>query len=301
MKEMMRKLAAGELGGGQAAGDELPEPFLLLKERLLAQEVRADVADALLGEAKAAAEAENATGKEAGRDDELQTNAFTDDQARRLLKAELLSVLKRRSVEPLRLDTRIVHFVGPTGVGKTTTIAKLAAEQVLKHKRSVGFITSDTYRIAAVEQLKTYANILNIPLEVVFSPLDLPKAFEKLADRDVIFMDTAGRNFRNEMYVSELNSLLRTQERYETYLVLSLSMKYNDMSAITHNFSKFGLDKVLFTKADETVTFGSIINLLYDFDLSLSYLTDGQNVPDDIRPMDVDKLADWLLEGSVNE
>ena len=159
----------------------------------------------------------------------------------------------------------MVHFVGPTGVGKTTTIAKLAAEQVLKYHRKVGFITSDTYRIAAIEQLKTYATILNVPLEVVFSPQDLTKAFHNLEECDVIFMDTAGRNFRNEMYVSELNSLLKTQGNSETILVLSLTTKYRDMRAITNNFNKFKLDKVLFTKMDETDSYGAIVNIVHEF------------------------------------
>ncbi|WP_199617988.1 flagellar biosynthesis protein FlhF [Paenibacillus alkalitolerans] len=283
MKEMMRKLAGAEFMAEAEA--PVPEMFDQLKQRLVEQEVRPELAQALI---EAAA---------AGQPPDERTEA----DLRNRLKDELTSLLGRQPVEPIRTDTRIAHFVGPTGVGKTTTIAKLAAEQVLKFKRSVGFITSDTYRIAAVEQLRTYANILNVPLEVVFSPLDLPKAFEKLGDRDIIFMDTAGRNFRNEMYVSELNSLLRTEERRETYLVLSLSMKYKDMRAITENFSKFGLHKVLFTKADETVTFGSIVNLLYDFPISLSYITDGQNVPDDIRPADEKQLAERLLEEPRNE
>jgi flagellar biosynthesis protein FlhF len=192
-------------------------------------------------------------------------------------------------------DTRIVHFVGPTGVGKTTTIAKLAAEQVLKYNRKVGFITSDTYRIAAVEQLKTYATILNVPLEVVFSPQDLSKAYEQLQDRDLIFMDTAGRNYRNEMYVSELNALLRSQGKSETFLVLSLTTKYKDMKAITDNFSKFKLDKVLFTKLDETDSYGAVVNLVHDFKLQLSYVTHGQNVPDDITELDEQRILDLIL------
>ncbi|HEY0826916.1 MAG TPA: flagellar biosynthesis protein FlhF [Bacilli bacterium] len=220
----------------------------------------------------------------------------TEDQARGLIKNQLALILKSDGTKGILPDTRIVHLVGPTGVGKTTTIAKLAAEQVLKNNRKVGLITSDTYRIAAVEQLKTYATILNVPLEVVFSPQDLAKALKQLADRDIIFMDTAGRNYRNEMYVSELNSLLQSKGNSETYLVLSLTTKYKDMKVITKNFSKFKVDKVLFTKMDETGTFGSIINLTHDFSLKLGYITNGQNVPDDIVELNEDLIIERILE-----
>jgi flagellar biosynthesis protein FlhF len=219
---------------------------------------------------------------------------LTEESALESARNQLMQFFAGQS-KTMSNDTRIVHFVGPTGVGKTTTIAKLAAEQVLKYRRKVGFITSDTYRIAAVEQLKTYATILNVPLEVVFSAQDLSKAFEQLKDRDIIFMDTAGRNFRNEMYVSELNSLLQSGGKSETYLVLSLTTKYKDMKAITENFSKFKLDKVLFTKMDETDSFGSVINLVHDFKLQLSYVANGQSVPDDISLLAEQQIIDLIL------
>lgn len=227
---------------------------------------------------------------------QVPVEEITENQARELIKNQLSLILKSDGTKGILPDTRIVHLVGPTGVGKTTTIAKLAAEQVLKNNRKVGLITSDTYRIAAVEQLKTYATILNVPLEVVFSPQDLAKALKQLADRDIIFMDTAGRNYRNEMYVSELNSLLKSKGNSETYLVLSLTTKYKDMKVITKNFSKFKVDKVLFTKMDETGTFGSIINLTHDFSLKLGYITNGQNVPDDIVELNEDLIIERILE-----
>ncbi|GAA3406619.1 flagellar biosynthesis protein FlhF [Paenibacillus hodogayensis] len=277
MKEMVSRLAADKQDGLP-----YPEPIRKYERILLDQEIAPDVADALL---RGAAEefADEASDR-------------TDESAYRAVRNQLKRIVHsggRKGIDP---DTRIAHFVGPTGVGKTTTIAKLAAEQVLKRNRKVGFITSDTYRIAAVEQLKTYATILNVPLEVVFSPQELTRAFQQLEHCDVIFMDTAGRNFRNQMYVSELNSLLQTNGKSETFLVLSLTSKYKDMKAITENFSRFKLDKVLFTKMDETDSYGSIVNLLYDFPLQLSYITNGQNVPDDILETNEDKLIDALLE-----
>ncbi|MFC5448357.1 flagellar biosynthesis protein FlhF [Paenibacillus aestuarii] len=281
MKEMMRKLTLSN------AALELPEPLKKLEQLLLDQEVDPNLVQQLIEEVIAEHE-------------ELQTE-ITDDSAQRAIRNKLNVIIHSNHSKRIATSTRVVHFVGPTGVGKTTTIAKLAAEQVLKYQRKVGFITSDTYRISAIEQLKTYATILNVPIEVVFSPQDLTKAFHNLAHCDVIFMDTAGRNFRNEMYVSELNALLKSQGESETILVLSLTTKYRDMKAITHNFNKFKLDKVLFTKMDETDSFGAIINLVHDFSLQLSYVTNGQNVPDDITELNEHEIIDLIMEDRSHE
>lgn len=200
----------------------------------------------------------------------------------------------------IREGTRVVHVVGPTGVGKTTTIAKLAAEQVLRAKRKVGFITSDTYRIAAVDQLRTYANILNVPMEVVFSPLELSRAFKQLEDREIIFMDTAGRNFRNDLYVSEVNSLIQRDEDCDTFLVLSLTGKTRDLEAVASKFLAYGVTKVIYTKRDETDAIGSVLNLAMQHNLKAAYVTTGQNVPDDIEPFRSDRYAAQLL-GAYND
>lgn len=277
MKEMMLKLTR------QGTVQEAVNPVLKeLEARLLRQELDPLLVEELLMNVSKEAEAEGAE--------------LTEEWASSSLKRQLEAMLCSSKNKSIAADTRIAHFVGPTGVGKTTTIAKLAAEQVLKHHRKVGFITSDTYRIAAVEQLKTYATILNVPLEVVFSPLDLNRAFEQLRDCDLIFMDTAGRNFRNEMYVSELNALLKSNGKSETYLVLSMTTKYKDMQAITNNFCKFKLDKVLFTKMDETDSYGSVVNLIREFGLQTSYIANGQSVPDDIQELNEHQLIDLILE-----
>lgn len=197
--------------------------------------------------------------------------------------------------------TRVVHFVGPTGVGKTTTIAKLAADQSFSHRRTVGFITADTYRISAVDQLRTYADILNSPLEVVFSPGELTRAYKRLAERDLLFMDTAGRNYRNELFVSEVNSLLAPGERTETFLVLSLTHKYADMRPVVSHFAKYGVRRLLLTKADETDTFGALLNLVREFSFPISYITCGQTVPDDIRLFDPEEWTLKLLGEPAHE
>jgi flagellar biosynthesis protein FlhF len=279
MKDMVSKLSAKE----RLSAETLPPAFSEIRDQLLDQEVLPELVGEWIGKAQ----------------DELAAAGVEPDKesAAAAVKGHMMTLLTSRGKLAKRLasDTRIVHFVGPTGVGKTTTIAKLAAEQTLKFQRKVGFITSDTYRIAAVEQLKTYATILNIPLEVVFSPLDLNKAFQRLEQCDIIFMDTAGRNFRNEMYVSELNALLQGKGKSETLLVLSLTTKYKDMRVIAENFSKFNIDKILFTKMDETETLGSIPNLLHQFSLQLSYMTNGQNVPDDIALADEHQIIGRIM------
>jgi flagellar biosynthesis protein FlhF len=283
MKEMMSKLASRS----QFTTDERHPILAALEEQLIAQEVGPLIVQQVL---------DRVDEELLGSGDELNKS-----NVHAIAKTYLLQLIKTDASKHIAADTKVVHFVGPTGVGKTTTIAKIAAEQVLKHHRKVGFITSDTYRIAAVEQLKTYATILNIPLEVVFSPQDLNKAFMQLKDRDLIFMDTAGRNFRNEMYVSELHSLLQGRGKSETFLVLSLTTKYKDMKVITDNFSKFNLDKVLFTKMDETDSYGSIVNLLNDFPLKLSYVTNGQNVPDDITVADEHAIIGLIMGATSDE
>ncbi|OZB97817.1 flagellar biosynthesis protein FlhF [Paenibacillus sp. XY044] len=212
------------------------------------------------------------------------------------VRSQVLAFLSERFGGGIANRTRIVYVAGPTGVGKTTTIAKLAAEQLLRFHRKVGLITSDTYRISAVDQLRTYASILNVPLEVVQSPGDMQRAFQRLQDCDIILMDTAGRNFRNELLVSELQSLFSAiTDHSETFLVLSLTSKSQDMKKITEHFSKYGLDKVIFTKLDETGSCGSIFNLIREYPLYLSYMTNGQNVPEDLLLPDSKKLCGMLL------
>ncbi|WP_337098868.1 flagellar biosynthesis protein FlhF [Paenibacillus sp. YIM B09110] len=263
------------------------EQMLELKERLNDQELSAEWIDRLL---QAIVDKQN----------EQQTE--WDKKQLWIEAAKLLEEWMRpylgQAIDP---DARVIHFVGPTGVGKTTTIAKLAAEQTIKFSRKVGFITSDTYRIAAVDQLRTYANILNIPLEVVVSQPDLTKAYKQLDDRELIYMDTAGRNFRSELLVSEVFSLLQTKEPSETILVLSLTAKTKDMAAVAEQFAKYGVRKVLFTKLDETSVFGTIFNLIMKYELLPTYLAAGQTVPDDIERFRAQSYIQLLLGDSSHE
>lgn len=265
----------------------LSEPILALKERLVQQELEVEWIDKLIEMLQHAETSEGVN--------------FQRDEVWRRAKAELERWLAPYGNAEMDPEARVVHFVGPTGVGKTTTIAKLAAEQTIKKGKKVGFITSDTYRIAAVDQLRTYANILNVPLEVVFSPMDLPKAFKGLQERDLILMDTAGRNFRSELHVSEVNSLLQSNEPSETILVLSLTGKTKDMALLAERFSKFGVNKVLFTKLDETTVYGAILNLIMTYELHPTHLASGQTVPDDIDRFRVKEYVELLLGASEHE
>lgn len=213
-----------------------------------------------------------------------------------VLRARLLRRLSPTcEPEPIRSTSRLVAFVGPTGVGKTTTIAKLAAQQVLAGERRVGIITTDTFRIAAIDQLRTYANILQAPLETVYEPGDLTKALERLADCDLILMDTAGRNFSVDSYVDEVRAVLAHAQVDETYLVLAMTTKSTDLDQIARSFLRAPIDKFLLTKIDETLSYGSAVNLLLRHPKPLSYVTTGQNVPDDIEVASLQKLVNCAM------
>ena len=192
-------------------------------------------------------------------------------------------------------QTKIVALIGATGVGKTTTIAKIAANFVLDKACSVALITADTYRISAVEQLKTYSDIIGVPLEIVYSPDELRIAIDKHRDKQLILIDTAGRSQHNEFQLEELKCLLSVVPDIEKHLVLSATTKYKDAVDILRKFSLCEPDKVLFTKVDETSTVGAIINLVYQYPITLSYITNGQSVPDDIVVADSKELAKLLL------
>ncbi|TCT15084.1 flagellar biosynthesis protein FlhF [Natranaerovirga pectinivora] len=191
-----------------------------------------------------------------------------------------------------------VFFIGPTGVGKTTTIAKIASHYVLNENKKVGLITADTYRIAAVEQLRTYANILCVPIKVIYAAEELEEAIDEFSDKDIILIDTAGRSHKNEMQFEEINKLIQTVEEKEVFLVLSATTKYKDLIKITETYSLVSNYKLIFTKLDETTCYGNILNIKKRTGANLSYATFGQNVPDDIGEIDVQEIAKHLLGGN---
>lgn len=190
---------------------------------------------------------------------------------------------------------KIVALIGTTGVGKTTTIAKIAARFVLEKGVSVALITADTYRISAVEQLKTYSDIIGLPLEIVYSAVELKTAIRKHRDKKLILIDTAGRSQNNEYQMQELKDFLAEEPAIEKHLVMSATTKARDAEKILERFSACRPDRLLFTKTDETDSLGFIVNLLFDRRIALSYLTNGQSVPDDIEPARPEVLAKLLL------
>ncbi|QHE52208.1 flagellar biosynthesis protein FlhF [Pontibacillus sp. HMF3514] len=206
------------------------------------------------------------------------------------LKDEIRHQVQNIPFGGLSFEKQFIHLVGPTGVGKTTTIAKLAAESVIKHKKKVAFITTDTFRIAAIDQLKTYAKILDIPIEIAYNLEDYKQAKEKFSDYDHVLVDTAGRNFRDQQYVEELKKIIDFEAELETYLALSLTSKYSDMDAIYQQFSNVPIQKLIFTKVDETSHSGAMLNMVLQHKIGVAYLTDGQNVPDDISEASVEKM-----------
>lgn len=193
-------------------------------------------------------------------------------------------------------EAKTIVFLGTTGVGKTTTIAKLSSEIIMNKGKKVGFITSDTYRIAAVEQLKTYAEILDSQVEVVYSVEDVKPKIDKLkVMNDYIFFDTAGRSHKNEKNMEEIKLLLKEIDNPEIYLVISSTNNSEDIENIINTYSKFSKFNIIFTKIDETDTIGTILNIAYKNNNKIAYVTVGQNVPSDIERFSGEKIAKVLL------
>lgn len=188
-----------------------------------------------------------------------------------------------------------VALVGPTGVGKTTTIAKLAGRLALVNKKKVGLITIDTYRIGAIEQLKTYAEIMNIPFKVVITIKEMEEAIEYMSDCDVILIDTTGRSSKNTMQISELRAFIEKADPDYVNMVVSATTKNKDIRTILDGYSDLGYDSVIITKLDETTVYGSIYNIVKRANKPISFVTVGQNVPDDIKVPEKEELARFIL------
>jgi flagellar biosynthesis protein FlhF len=198
-------------------------------------------------------------------------------------------------IRPVRGTRRIVALVGPTGVGKTTTVAKLAANLKLTGGARVGLLTVDTYRIAAVEQLKTYAEIIDLPLAVVNDPAEMPRALEELGSVELVFIDTAGRSPRDEVKIRELAEFLQQARPDEVYLVLSAVAGERSLRSALERFSTVQVDRLILTKLDEADSLGGVLAVLALSSRPVSYLTTGQAVPDDIEPADSKRLARLIL------
>jgi flagellar biosynthesis protein FlhF len=232
------------------------------------------------------------------RDEGLDRDSFSASDVRgrlRELVAGLVSTTGPLVTTPGR--RRLVALVGPTGVGKTTTIAKLAANLRLREKKRVGLITVDTYRVAAVEQLRTYADIIDLPMEVVATPREMREAVGRMTDLDLVLLDTAGRSPRDEVQIQELKSMLGEAQPDEVHLVLSSTASIGSLIPTAARFGEVGATSLLLTKLDEATSLGHLVKLFRQSGLPASYLTNGQNVPDDILVAQAESLADMLLAG----
>ena len=207
---------------------------------------------------------------------------------------------KAEKIEPAKNGVKTVFFVGTTGVGKTTTIAKIASKFIVEEKKKVALLTTDTYRIAAAEQLRTYANILEIPFRVIYTASEILDAIEAFSDFDYILVDTAGHSQYNENQretMTEYVETVRDKVETEVFLVLAANTKYKDLLNVADSYKGVSDYKLIFTKLDETDTYGNLLNLKLHTGASMSYITCGQNVPDDIAPFDAQSIVKKLLGG----
>ena len=257
----------------------------LIYKKLIDNEVDSRFADEIIGEI------ENSLKKESNLDSILAA----------VYQKIILKLGKPKTIE-IGDKAKVIFFIGPTGVGKTTTIAKIASSFKIEKVARVAFITADTYRIAAVEQLNTYASIIDCPVSVVYSVEDMNKSLSEYKDYDLILVDTAGRSHKATEQMDELKAFIEEVAQradefdFECYLTLSLTTKYKDLKSIADKYDDVDW-AVIFTKLDETCSVGNILNIRMLTDRPLSYTTSGQNVPDDIEVINEQGVARQLLGG----
>jgi flagellar biosynthesis protein FlhF len=269
--------------------------------RLIEQEVAGDLADRIMRDVRAELSAAVDAGATPS---ERVVREAVERRIAALLPEESAdgSIAFGGRIVAGRSGARRIAFVGPTGVGKTTTLAKLAAQLKLKQGLSVGIVAADTYRIAAVDQLRTYAEILEVPVEIAASPADAAEACEALQAEhsvDVILIDTAGRSQNDRMKLSELRAFLKAAQPDETHLVLSATAGARTLTREAEAFGALGVDKLILTKLDEAATFGTLISLVERLGKRVSFFTHGQEVPDHIEIARSRRLAALVLGSEV--
>lgn len=222
-------------------------------------------------------------------------NKITNDKSDKKEDEKLKDIIDKTVNISKTEITGVNVLIGPTGVGKTTTIAKLAGRLSLTDKKKVGLITIDTYRIGAVEQLKTYADIMNLPFKVVINVKEMEEAINSMKDLDVILVDTTGRSSKNNMQISELRTYVEKSRANKVHLVISSTTKNNDIETIVKGYSQIKIDNIIVTKLDETASYGSLLSILDASKKPISYVTTGQNVPDDIMKPTSSEIANLIL------
>lgn len=212
----------------------------------------------------------------------------------------ILKLGQGKIITEAKKSPKVVFFIGPTGVGKTTTLAKIASKFHVEGNKKIVMLTADTYRIAAAEQLRTYANILGVPFNIIYSPEELESALEQYSNYDFILVDTAGHSHKNKEQTEDIEKLVTCLDENidkEIYLVISAATKYSDLIKIVDTYNTITDYNIIFTKLDETTSLGNILNIKMYSGKDLAYVTSGQNVPDDIEIFDAQGLVKQLLGG----
>ncbi|MGP1346416.1 MAG: flagellar biosynthesis protein FlhF [Phycisphaerales bacterium] len=284
LKSMMGRMLRGNRTRPQP---RMSDPLFEVYMRLIESEVADEIADEVIGEVR----------------DALDAAALGDPGVVREAVIERLTRLVPTSAKAsaIERDPRgrayTIAFIGPTGVGKTTTLAKLAATLKLREGKKVGLITCDTYRIAAVDQLRTYASIIGLPIRVALTPGEVEQACEALSDCDAILIDTAGRSPRDLGRIEELQRFVNAGRPHEVHLVLSSASSVSVLDEAVERFGRVGPDHVIFTKVDEAVNFGVLLGVIGKINAKLSFITTGQEVPEHIERCDPRRIAELVLGG----
>lgn len=257
-----------------------PESLQILKENLLSNGVYEDIIDKIFFDIC----------------NKIDIDQKTEEEVKEIVKYHLSEQLG--NPQPITLDKsqEKIFFIGPTGVGKTTTLAKVAASLVLEDRYKVGLITSDTYRIGAVDQLKIYGDILDLPLKVSYNKKDMDQAFEQFKEKDILLIDTAGRNHNDSEQIDELRKVLETTTDREVYLLVNATIDRKLLKNIINKYNFVDDYKIIITKLDEAESFGSIFNIRFITGKDISYYTNGQSVPDDIKVFNKDFVVEKLIE-----
>lgn len=264
--------------------DRTTAVLTLIHDTLLENEVDAQYADSILTEVKKM----------------LKPNMPMEHILSNVYQRMILRFGKAECIEPAKNGPKMVFFVGTTGVGKTTTIAKIASKFVVEDKKKVALLTADTYRIAATEQLRTYANILEVPFRVIYTADEISEAINDFATYDYILVDTAGHSQNNDKQRDDMADFVKAAEgkiEKEVYLVVSATTKYKDLLNIADKYKKMFDYKIIFTKLDETSAYGNLLNVKIYTGAAMSYTTYGQNVPDDIETFNAQSTVKKLLGG----
>jgi len=258
-----------------------------LRRDLLAQDVDEQIVSQLISDIE--------DGLKSG---DIAGAAALEERLTQLVAARIPVV--RPDEAPESTAARTIALIGPTGVGKTTTIAKMAANMKLRYGRKVALITMDTYRIAAVEQLRTYAEIIDVPIKTVLTPGELYQAIRAMEGMDAVLIDTAGRSQNDQGRLNELGRFLAASRVEEIHLAISAAANPRVASATVKRFAPLGANRIIITKLDEADTFGLVLNVAAAAEAAVSFVTTGQDVPDDIAPADARLLAESVVKGSWN-